>query len=255
MKKLSLLILSVVLFAAVPQSSQADLYYGDIMLSGTVSLKFQNKVSSVYLTPMEVTNIDTGATFVAYCGDFLTSTSGSFSNPSVGQEYGAHSLNSPSLQIYSTWQKEMIGDLFGYAHAVGFNEDGSIKNSLQAQAIQLVVWEILTESITGEPVRDMFSLQAGDFGFNGTGNANLTNLTNQYFDALFGVLDWESDLGLSFIDYDMTVYVAEPGNHASQTLISVTNAAATPEPSSMLIFGVALGALPLVRRRFKKANA
>jgi hypothetical protein len=65
----------------------------------------------------------------------------------------------------------------------------------------------------------------------------------------------------AFVDYDLTVYVAEGGKSVSQTLISVTGSpnreeppptvTMTPEPTTIVIVGLGIAGAAVAYRRRK----
>lgn len=244
----------------------ADYYSGGAILKSWNDNVYFNSGGAL-LSPMKVTNVNTDDVFMAFCGDFGTTTSEEFRS-SDGQEYTISSL---SDSYYKEWQKSMIDELFGYTYAVGFNDDGSFNDDVVAKAIQLVIWEILTENISGDdPSRSAFELDKdatnrGSFWLSSTNDGNnyseLIDTTSLFFNALFDDGATWGSLGYSYAEYDMTVYTAVPNSGTSQTLISITRSpggggeAHTPEPASMLIFGLgAACGIPMIRRRMKKAK-
>jgi hypothetical protein len=70
--------------------------------------------------------------------------------------------------------------------------------------------------------------------------------------VLNGETTWDA-LGLVAMDYELVVFVPADGVYASQTLLGVVGlkqTIATPEPATMLIFGLGVVATaPYLRRR------
>ena len=234
----------VALFALLSASSaKGDLLRGDVVLNTTATIWNEGSSQGVYVTPMIVDNLSTGQTIMAFCGDFTVSTSPAF-NSSTGEVYGAHGLLSPTLTLYSDLQKQLVNDLFSYAYASAFDLSGNVIDAVNAQAIQLVVWEILMETGTA------WSITSGSFYATNLASG-VAATADSWLDVLSGgVSTWDS-LGLTpVLDYDMTVYVADGGSHASQTLISITGPTpVVPEPATMLIFGIGAAAIPYLRRK------
>ena len=225
-------------------SANADMLRGDVVLNSTATIWNNGVSQGAYVTPMSINNLTTNQTLMAFCGDFTVGTSSAFSS-SAGEAYGAHSLFSPTLALYSDLQKSQINDLFSYTYASAFDLSGNVINSVYAQALQLVVWEILTETGSG------WNILSGSFYATGLGSG-VAAATNSWLDVLSGTSTWESLGFTDAINYDMTVYVAEGGSHASQTLISITGPPppVVPEPATMLIFGIgAVAAAPYFRRK------
>jgi hypothetical protein len=230
----------------------ADVLTGKSAMSVGATVVNDGVSNSVYVSPMRVDNHTTDQRdFLLFCGDFNISTSATFGT--TGQEYGAFALASPSVSFYSDVQKDRINDLFGYTYATAFDLDGNILNTVYAQAIQLAIWSILHETT------DDYNILEGSFRLANNYNSSVVSTTNALLDAVLGNITWGS-IGLGdFFDYDLTVYVAEGGNHVSQTLISVTGTPnrepnPTPEPATMLMFGLGLAGLGLTHRLRKNAK-
>ena len=223
-------------------SVNADMLRGSAVLNSGATIWNGGTSQSVLVTPMLVDNLTTDQTLMAFCGDFTVTTSPAFGS-STGEAYGAHGLFSPSLTLYSDLQRSMVNDLFSHAYATAFDLDGNVISNANAQALQLAVWEVLTEA---GPSMDISS---GSFYATGLGSG-VASLTNTWLNVLSGASTWDS-LGLTAMTYDMTVYVADGGVHASQTLISITGPPpVVPEPATMLIFGIgAAAAFPYLRRK------
>jgi hypothetical protein len=175
-----------------------------------------------------------------------------------GQAYNPYALASSTIDFYSDTQKSQINDLFGHSYASAFDLSGNILNGVYAQAIQLSIWSILHEE-TGN-----YNILDGSFRLASNYSMDVVNATNSLLSAVVGTISWE-DLGMNdFVDYDLTVYLAEGGKHVSQTLISVTGspnreeAHAVPEPGTMIIIGLGiagLGALEARRRRKMRTDS
>lgn len=246
---LNFALISVFLIA---DNVRADLLTGGTAMNTTATIiSGVNGASSVYVSPMRVNNLTTDQFgFLLFCGDFDVHTTAAFGN-GTGQEYGAFAMSSPSVSIYSQLQKTYIDSLFGHAYATAFDLDGNILNTVYAQAIQLAIWSILHEET------DNYNILEGSFHLATNYNTNVVNTTNSLLDAVLGYTTWKS-LGLAdYYDYDLTVYIAEGGNHVSQTLISVTGTPnrepdPTPEPATLAMLGLGLVGLGLARARRRR---
>ena len=250
MKKAIVFAVSVVFAMMFSIVARADLLTGHVAMTTWSTITNGSAVNSVYVAPMYVTNHTTEqADFLLFCGDFTVSTSTAFNN-GAGQEYNAFSLDSPSVSFYSDVQKSRINDLFGYVYSSAFDLDGNILNGTYAQAIQLSIWSILHEET------DNYDILDGSFRLTGNYTIDVVNVTNLLLSAVLGDISWSS-IGMDeFIDYGLTVYVADGGTNVSQTFISVTGPSSlTPEPATLLIFGLGLAGLGLARRSTKNNTA
>ena len=246
-------------FAVLVSSvARADFLTGNVAQTTWSTLNGGDGNHNVYVTPMRVTNNTTEQRdFLLFCGDFFTSTTAAYGS-AAGQEYNAFAMSSTSIDFYTDTQKSRIDDLFGHSYASAFDLDGNILDSVYAQAIQLSIWSILHEET------DNYNILEGSFKLTANYNMAVVNATNTLLGAVLGDVDWNT-LGMGdYVDYDLTVYVAEGGKTVSQTLISVTGSpnredppnappTATPEPATLLIVGLGLAGLGLAgRRRMKK---
>ena len=256
MQKTFTVVAIATLILAFVSSANADLLTGGLVSGQYLSFQTTSngETRSSAVGHMNVTNLTSDTAFKAFCGDHSTYTSSDFSNSSKGQAYGAYSLWDASLTIYSDQQKTDINNVFGYLYGLGFDtETGNVTNSTTAIAMQLMIWEILGDGGTGADGNG-FDLSSGDFIVH---QDSLTTAQQAVIDkvAEYSTMLINDDWGnLLFSDYNMTVYVAEGGMYASQTLISIENTA-VPEPASMLIFGAGLAfGAPMIRRRLKNRN-
>ena len=195
--------------------------------------------NSVYVSPFHLDNQTTGQyKFLAFCGDFNTSVPSTFATQAV--EYNAVAFSDIG-ELYTANQKNLINDLFGYAYGSAFGSDGSIINSVNAQAFQLALWSILYET-------EDYDIMKGSFHLGTNYNSDVVNTTNSWLDAVTGNVSW-SDIGLeTFTKYDLTVYMPAGGVNASQVLISVVGPPVVPEPATMLVVGLGLAGIGLTRR-------
>ena len=248
MKKTLFAVTLIILTLSFVCTANADMLTGGLVSGKYTTFKTTSNgnTATSYVGHMDVTNLTTNVDFQAFCGDHNTYTSSDFGNANKGQAYGAYSLWDSSLTIYTQQQKEDVNSVFGYLYGLGFDTTtGDVTDKTTAIAMQLMIWEILGDSDNG------FDLYTGDFLVHtdslSTEQKSILTKVDEY--ALMLVNDNWGDM--IFTQYDMTVYVAEGGKHASQTLISVENTT-TPEPASLLIFGagLVLGA-PVLRRRMK----
>lgn len=262
------IVLSFLTVACLSNTVRADLLYAteDAKRNPAHFFKFLNDTDNNgwhYAESIVTTNADTEQVFRAFCVDRGTYTSEGFNDPTVGQEYGATTLNSPTMTLYTQTQKEALNQLFSYVYSSVYDSFGNVIGDLASYVFQLAVWEIVHET------SGTYSVTAGEFGVSSgatyrdpddrdqgsvvdnTFYNQATALANSWFDAMAGNVTWES-LGYTSSDYELYVYVAEGGTHASQTLISTVGPAATPEPGTLLIFGLGAAAIvPWARRRIK----
>ncbi|MDR2116529.1 MAG: PEP-CTERM sorting domain-containing protein [Planctomycetaceae bacterium] len=211
---------------------------------------------------IKATNEDTDQNFRVFCVDYFTQTSEDFRDPLIGQEYDAVALDSPSMTLYTQAQKDALNSFFSHVYSTIYDVNGNIIDDANAYFYQLVVWEIVHET-SGE-----LNIADGAFGIDNAAkypdpnnrkdavydhdyyNATV-GIVNSWLNAITGTITWDS-LGFDTItDHNLTIYVAEGGIDVSQTLISVVSPI-TPEPATMLIFGIGIAALPWLRRRIRK---
>jgi hypothetical protein len=214
---------------------------------------------------IKIINADTAQNFRAFCIDYDTLTSTGFNDPLIGNEYDAVALNSLSMTLYSQVQKEALNTLFSRVYSTIYDVNGEIIDidDVNSYFYQLVVWEIIHE-----PEGEIWNIAEGAFGIRNAAtfhdpdnnrelayvDTNFYNLAvntvNSWLGAINGDITWDSIGYDTVTDHQLTVYVAEGGQHISQTFISVVSPI-TPEPATILMFGIGMLTLPLIRRTQK----
>lgn len=190
----------------------------------------------------------------AACVDLLT-------NFKAGTEYNAYDLFDSEVFFITEQQKTDIVSLVSHTYEGLFTEKLNWRGDVVMvasgiRAFQFALWEILQEDPSGA-----YSLSDGWFqllsGSNETNQAYLDEAMALADSWLAAVSDtsgtlW-SEMGYDAVDYDYTIWIPADGKSVSQSLLTVAPAspAATPEPASILIFGVGLAGFGLIRRRKK----
>ena len=210
-----------------------------------------------YSRPFGVQNLTTGQLLNMFCADRDTQTSDNFSNPDIGEEYWSEPLNSVTMTLFSDLQKAALNSLFSHVYTTIVDASNNLLIGLPAgMAFQLAVWEIVHET------NGAWDITSGSFGISAAATFYPDHSSSYFDDDLYNevvaLLDFwfaaianESLWGPDYpwTNVELTVYVATNGVDASQTLISPTfPPAAIPEPTTMLMFGVATLALPFARR-------
>jgi hypothetical protein len=204
---------------------------------------------------VQVKDIDSDTAFRLFCADFNTDTSSGF-NDGTGQVYNPSALT--ASPFHTDLQKGQLQSLFDHVYTKAYNDDYSTKNDLYANIFQFAVWEIIHETA------DTLSLRDGDLFIKGAAvlrpeghyvwdNTNLElvlSTLDDWFDAI--VNDTWNTYGYDEDHVSLTVYMAEGGTDRSQTFIGV-DPNVTPEPATMLMFGIGIAGLALRRRFTKKA--
>lgn len=234
--------------------ARADLMsFKGILTANQLSFANGKKVQTEEAVPVKITNHDTGQQFIAFCGDFTTPVSNGFWQETVGQCYDAYAVE--DAYIYTELQRTHINDLFSYAYSTAFDLDGNVIDVKNAQAFQITLWEMLTETTS------TLDITSGTFRLTKDTTSKVATTANQWLNALMNGEDGWMALGLSAISYDVTVYIAEGGSHVSQTMISVVRPpvptiprapAGTPEPATLVVFGLGLMGLGLAQTRRQK---
>lgn len=188
----------------------------------------------------------------AVCVDLLT-------NFKAGTEYNAFNLFDSEVFFMSEKQKMDIVSLVSHTYEGLFTDKLNWRGDVVMvasgiRAFQFALWEILQEDPFGT-----YGLDDGWFqllsGSNETNQAYLDEAAALADSWLAAVSDtsgtlW-SEMGYNAVDYDYTVWIAADGKNVSQSLLTVSPTA-TPEPASILIFGIGLAGLGIIRRQKNK---
>ncbi|MDR3197827.1 MAG: PEP-CTERM sorting domain-containing protein [Planctomycetaceae bacterium] len=207
---------------------------------------------------LKIFNDDTDQNFRIFCIDYYTSTTTEFNDPFIGQEYNATALDSPTMTLYTQAQKDALNSFFSHVYSTVYDINGDIINDANSYFYQLVVWEIIHETAGTWDIADgIFGIQdAATFDNPATGGSahydrdyynTAVGVINSWLDAITGDITWESIGYGTITDHTLTVYVAEGGQNVSQSFISVVSPT-TPEPATILMFGIGIIALPCLRR-------
>lgn len=187
---------------------------------GSRPISTTNPSVSALAGEFNMTNADTGESFLAYCIDLLTSIS--FGN-SYSYDFFDPDTRLPGSDIVSNLQALYSGNYAG------------VDTRNESVAFQMAIWEIAYETDASA------GLNVGTGSFGVSSNSTETNtLANQYL----GNLDFSSE------KYLLTFWDGEAGRRHGQDLVS---AQPIPLPASAFLLLGGLGGLAAMRNRRKKA--
>ncbi|GHT30812.1 hypothetical protein FACS1894214_1360 [Planctomycetales bacterium] len=252
---------ATIIFAA--NSAKADVLFrtGGDTYDGPFGFQLVNKGEAKWTVGHEgigVGNKDDNSIFNVMCSDLNTFTSPEFADSNAGQSYNRVALNDSTF--HSANQKQQLQSLYDHVYWKAFDQDYGVIDPAYAAMFQLAVWEIMNDS------SDTLSLRNGDLYITDFYNTNadrtgwgthmstaqqeqLLAMSDAWFNAIIND-SWDL-IGYSENKSNLTVWVAEGGTDSSQTFIGV---APTPEPATMLIFGLGMAgfAAGKLRNRIKK---
>ena len=197
--------------------------------------------------------IENNDTLRVFCADFYTSVSDHFYGE--GQAYVSGSLAASDL--YTDLQKAQLQSLFDHVYTKAYNDDYSLNDPLFSSIFTVAVWEIIHDNGNLDRTSGNIRLTGGSTVQTGGYNPNTAafNLIGSTLDIWYDAIlndSWDS-YGYDYDPVNLTLWVAEGGNHISQTFIGVDQRpAVVPEPATLAVLGLGLAGLGLVRVRRRK---